>query len=320
MLFIYVTQMNKGLRHFLKYIIILVFGLLCLAIAGEAIVRHYPNSYKLKSNAAQTYANEVETLIFGNSRAYYGINPNKMTSRALNLANVSQTLEYDSFMLEHFFMTCHSNLKNVIIQVDYSNLFDSPLEESSWDWYRCTYYKLYAHCNKHSWFSKYSLELLCPDRFRSKFLETVKYAISGQTHLDCDSLGFGQTTTRRFDAGRMSHATQSGLDRYNAINLDMKDYNTQFLRQMCVFCKQYGIRIIIVSMPIWRELYKVKGHYEEPILNQVIIECKQKYGAEYRNYTSDSRMRDEDFVDAVHLSPQGAKHFTAILQEDFESM
>lgn len=309
--------MDAGLRRFIKYMSFIVLMLACVALACETIVRHYPNSYKLKASVAQSCADDVQTLIFGNSRTYYGINPSEMTGKALNLANVSQTLEYDSFMLEHYFADHHSNLKNVIVQVDYSNLFDVPLEQSSWDWNRCTYYKLYAQCDKHSWFSKYSLELLCPSRFRSKLPEAVKYVLTGRAQLDCDSLGFGQTTTRRFDAGRMSHATQSGLDRYNAIHLDMQEYNAQFLRKICTFCKQAGVRIIIVSMPIWRELYQAKGHDEEPLISEILTECKQQFGAEVRNYMADPRMRDEDFVDAVHLSPQGAKHFTSLLQEDF---
>ncbi|MBO7609995.1 MAG: hypothetical protein J6S96_07325 [Muribaculaceae bacterium] len=308
------------MRNFLKYISFFILGLACVAFVGESVVRHYPNSYRLKAETAQRNADDVQTLIFGNSRTYYGINPGEMTGKALNLANVSQTLEYDCFMLENFFAQHHHNLKNVIIQVDYSNLFDPPLEESSWDWYRCTYYKLYAHCDKHSWFSKYSLELLCPSRFRSKLPVAVKYAVSGQAQLDCDSLGFGQTTTKRFDAGRMSHATQSGLDRYKAIHLDMKEYNAQFLRRMCDFCKNNGVRIIIVSMPIWRELFQAKGHDEEPLVNQELEQCRKEFGAEIKDYMSDSRMKDEDFVDAVHLSPLGAKHFTAMLEEDFGSL
>lgn len=304
------------MKRFLKYVVLFVVPVLCLLALGEAVVRHYPTSYALKHSLARERCDATRTLVFGNSRAYYGVLTDSL-DHALNLANVSQTLEYDYHYLESCFAAHSSNLRNVIVQLDYSNVFDPPLEQSPWDAYRCTYYRLHTGYAKHSLLSRYGFELFNLEQFKRKLPLALTYAFTGKCQLDCDSTGFGITTTRRFDAGRMSHATANGLDRYNAINLDDMDYNVAYVHRIGEFCKAHNVRMILVSMPIWRELYRQKGHREEPLLAKLVEECRTRYGAEFRDYTADPRVKDEDFVDAVHLSPLGAAHFTRILDEDF---
>lgn len=305
----------RGMKRFLSISLAFLLPVCCLLALGEWLVRSYPTSYGLKAHLASTQHAQAHTLVFGNSRAYYGIFTDSL-DHALNLANVSQTLEYDCFYLLHYFADA-GELRNVVVQMDYSNVFDPPLERSSWDDYRCTYYRLYAGCDKHSVLSRYGMELFNPERFKMKLPHALNWVFTGESQLDCDSTGFGITTTRRFDASRMGHATANGLARYNAIDLDMMPYNAQFLHQMGQFCQSHHVRFILVAMPIWHELYEQKGHDEEPLLAQLVQDCRERYGAEFRDYTADDRMRDEDFIDAVHLSPKGAAHFTQLLQSDF---
>ena len=311
-----VLDTAHGMKRFLTISLAFLLPLCCLLALGEWMVRSYPTSYGLKAYLARTQHAQARTLVFGNSRAYYGILTDSL-DHALNLANVSQTLEYDCFYLLHYFSSDAGELRNVIVQLDYSNVFDPPLEQSSWDDYRCTYYRLYAGCEKHGLMSRYGMELFNPERFKMKFSHALNRLTTGESQLDCDSTGFGITTTRRFDASRMAHATADGLARYRAIDMEMLPYNARFLHQMGAFCQQNHVRMILVAMPIWRELYEQKGHDEEPALAQLVQDCRQRYGAEFRDYTADPRMHDEDFVDAVHLSPEGARHFTQLLQSDF---
>ena len=45
---------------------------------------------------------EVETIVLGNSHTYYGIRPELLPYAAVNLANVSQTLDIDLLLLEYY--------------------------------------------------------------------------------------------------------------------------------------------------------------------------------------------------------------------------
>lgn len=311
-----VVALITNMKRFISITLAFLIPLCMILALGEMVVRSYPTSYGLKSGQAQMRHNQVRTIVFGNSRAYYGILTDSL-DLALNMANVSQTLEYDSELLLRYFSSA-SHLRNVIVQVDYSNVFDVPLDESIWDDYRCTYYRIYADCGRHGWLSNYGMELFHPKHFMMKLPHALRYVFTGDYQLDCDSTGFGITTSKRFDASRMSHATANGLARYNAISLESMPYNEQFLCRIAEYCKARNVRLIMVSMPIWRELYNQKGHKEEPLLAKMINKFSRQYGAEYRDYTADSRMVDEDFVDAVHLSPLGACHFTSILNHDFQ--
>jgi hypothetical protein len=90
--------MKKFLKIFIYFFIPIVIASACL----EVYMRHIPNSYKYKDEWMKKNGNTVETLILGSSHAYYGINPEYLSWKAFNLANVSQDLERDFFVLDKY--------------------------------------------------------------------------------------------------------------------------------------------------------------------------------------------------------------------------
>ena len=114
-------------RFIIKTAIFLVLAAL-IAAGIEAYIRSWDNSYKAKDRWMTDNAATVETIILGNSHALFSFRPQYVGCNAYNLANVSQTIDYDNLLLRHYAPMC-KRLKNVIITVDNSNLFDPSLDE-----------------------------------------------------------------------------------------------------------------------------------------------------------------------------------------------
>lgn len=90
------------MRRFLGNILIFSAIIIVMAAIGEAVVRNLPSAYSTKDRALRADGAGVATLILGTSHTYYGLNPDEMGDSVFNLANVSQTPEYDFALLQHY--------------------------------------------------------------------------------------------------------------------------------------------------------------------------------------------------------------------------
>lgn len=291
--------------------------LLGILMLGEAVVRHYPNSYKLKSEFMDRNARQVRTLILGNSHTYYGIDPKLIGSDAFNLANVSQRLEYDYFLLTKYYGQSVGNLKNVIVPVDFTGFFDGPLEGE--DAARVAYYKIYMGNRKYGW-SKYCLELFHIQKFKDKMAPAFKYLFTGSYSLNCDSTGFGIPTTPpdQVTLESMRVSSDRVISHYPGMDVQNVAYNHCFLTKIGEFCKKRGIRLIVVSVPVWPEYYSRIGKKELAVTRLEMQRMERDYSAVCGDYMNDSRFTAIDnFSDASHLSQLGAERFTSVLKEDF---
>ena len=120
------------MKKFLIYISCVLIATVCFLGTGEFIARSVPNPYKYKEEWMQQHHNEVETLVLGGSHTFYGIKPDLFEGISFNLANVTQLLQYDLYLLNRY--EC-PKLKTVIIPISYSTLFCGELENGK-EWYR----------------------------------------------------------------------------------------------------------------------------------------------------------------------------------------
>ena len=94
-------------RFIIKTAIFLVLAAL-IAAGIEAYIRSWDNSYKAKDRWMTDNAATVETIILGNSHALFSFRPQYVGCNAYNLANVSQTIDYDnllsSYILRMFYL------------------------------------------------------------------------------------------------------------------------------------------------------------------------------------------------------------------------
>src|SRR4051812_34687098 len=91
------------MRRFVKNILIYFFlPALLFTIISEALLRNIPNSYSIKKHYMDANASRIEVLILGGSHSYYNIDPAFLKETGFNFANVLQTLNFDSALLEKY--------------------------------------------------------------------------------------------------------------------------------------------------------------------------------------------------------------------------
>jgi len=283
---------------------------LSLAI-GEWLVRKVPNSFKYKYEWMQQYASEVETLILGSSHAYFGISPSYMKHSGFNLANVSQNLKYDSFLLEQYASDCKS-LKQVVLTISYFTLF-SPGFEGTKNWWNGINYKVYMNCPYHSDFSKYNFELSHLPVYAGK----LRSFFQSKSNILCDSLGWGKGYSLRSKPDLWdSILAEQAVCRHTKQDWDYLDENEGYLNKIAYLCQEHSIQLVLVTMPAWSTYYEKLDKKQLNRMYECINELQNEYGLAYYDYLKDSRFVAEDFYDSDHLSDVGARKFTEILTEE----
>lgn len=309
---------SETMKRFMKLLICFVVSIVGMATLTEAFVRHIPNSYKYKKEWIITNGDRVKNLILGNSTIDNAFNPAYVDS-TFSFANSDQLLEYDEFILKKYSKYC-PNLKNVIVALDYGNLFDSEYEtKAGFGWYRAIYYQVYLGYEKHPVLSRYSYETSNPLSVRNKLVGYLSSVITGHNiEYLCDSLG--RTTQESFETKR--DITEDMIESYANKPFCQEDYerNVNYVRGMASFCQENGLRLILVSCPKWHDVVPVlKKERTERIFSLADEIVSQYPCCEYKSYLSDSLLTCSRsyFRDVTHMSNEGSRLFTRIFVEDF---
>ena len=94
------------MKKFLIRSLVFLLPALIVLVLAEAYVRSIPCSYQYKDQWIEAHGDKVSTLILGNSHAFFDLRPSDFADRTFNLSNVSQRLEHDYFLLQHYAQSC----------------------------------------------------------------------------------------------------------------------------------------------------------------------------------------------------------------------
>lgn len=295
------------MKRFLLLSIIFSCSIIITLIIGESIVRTVPNPYKTKNEWMLKNADKVNTIVLGSSHTYFGVRPEFIDS-LYNLANTSQNLKYDYFMLEKYGNLC-SNLKTVILPISYSTFFSKGFENTD-SWFYASYYKIYMNCQYHSDFSKYNAEIFHPSVYFGK----IKSWLLGINNNICDSLGWGLD----YSLGKKKQdwdntASTEAAKRHTAENWDFIEENLSYFKKIVSYCKIRNIKLVFITTPTWHTYYEKLDKKQLDKMYDIIHGYTE---IEYHDYLKDNRFVEDDFYDGDHLSDVGAKKFTLILNEE----
>ncbi len=255
------------------------------------------------------HGERVKTLVLGSSHTYYGILPEEFGDSTFNLANISQTPEYDLALLEHY-LPKMPNLRQLIVPISYFTYRDPSLEKGD-EWMLATRYKIHMGLPLHSDFSVYNLEITDFDSYKGKLKNLIMTTPSNR----CDSLGFGlgfDLTNRdpgwkEKGKGRAEKHTSKTPGRYH----EVMDTQEKLLR----LAKARGIEIIFITTPAWTSYIEALDREQLAEMEEGIEEIKGKFGVAYYDFLRDKRFTESDFYDPDHLSDIGAVKFSKILAD-----
>lgn len=298
------------MKRFLLVLIIFLIPLFVVLVCLEGIARNVPNEYKYKAEWMEQHADSVETLIFGSSHAFYGIDPKVIGKNTFSMAFTAQIPLQDQFLF-HKYINDYKNLKRVILVISYFSLFDDGKGERGENW-RNVNYKVYFDAPMFANFSKNSFFIFHPKPLEEKFLKFLH----GNKSLAVDKNGFGYPIFKKKQTHILDKTSaQVWVNLHTVKNWQGLDENVKYVEKMITDCKKLNVDFIIVTTPTWHTYYERLNQEQLDKMHEVIHNLQKQYSIKYIDMMKDPRFNEKDFTDCNHMSCVGAQKLSAILKD-----
>lgn len=290
------------MKQFIKRTCVWALPVLLIAILVEWLLRKIPNDYILKVHSYESHASDIETLILGNSHAYYDLDPAFFKSRAYNGANVAQTLDLDAKIFFKYENTL-TNLKYLIIPISDMSFF-FKLKNSNDKW-RLKNYAIYYNLYVSNDITDYSEFLSLPLSINRHRL--ISYYLDHETAVTSTDLGWGSNynskVKRNLNETVLKTIIVHRID--DAKNLPEEKSS---LQRIISYCYKKKIKVILFIPPGY-SAYASK--IDSGQLKITLSTCKY-FAAVFNNVyffnlLNDSAYKAEDYYDADHLNEIGAR-------------
>jgi len=298
------------MKVFFKLITVFLLPIFLVGISVELLERNIPNSYQLKDRELKKTSSEIETLILGSSHAYYGLNPNYFEKNTFNFAGVSQSIDIDRRILETYEPKL-KNLKNVIIRLSYTTLFEQ-LKETSEKW-RIKDYEIYTEINLSS-NMKYQSELFSM-KLENNLDDIFNYYIYKENLVKTSNLGWGEELNGQAKSSKQKMG-EAIAKKHSIANKEYFEANKETLASLIKYCQQNNVNVYLITFPAHQAYV---SNLESEQLN-LTVETGKLMQANYSNcyyynFLKSESFNSEDFYDVDHLNHQGAKKMSLTINE-----
>lgn len=300
---------------FLFSLLVIIFFGLCL----EALLQGVPNVYENKDQKIQSGFG-YETLILGSSHAYYGINPDYFDMPTLNLANVSQSVNYDEFLLKRA-LDHLEDVKTVILPISYFTLY-SNMDEGEESWRRSSYVQYFDYPGSTGWQLpspvSHSILLSSPKKL-SLLKKLVEFHVLGNYNTNWTPSGWG-TSFSTEEPPNLQDTGRTAAKRHS-LPVDPRQVteNIASIESILKACEDRAIDVILITLPAstyYREHLETR---RLDFIKKTSISLTDRYSnAIYINLLEDQRFFTPDYYDADHLNHGGAEKLSVILSELIE--
>ena len=273
-------------------------------LALEFFYRQVPNNYSYKDQQLQKVAPDVQTLVMGDSHAFYGINPVYFKDPTFNLSNISQSLLTDELLLEKHIANLPA-LKTVFINISYFTLSakDNALE-SNWRKY-FYHHNMGITAPSISFWNpqRYSMALI--QRF-DKSMDLVQKYHNNYTIVNATPLGYGMQDAS--DIVKDKEAISIVIaNKHEDNSLDFK-HNTARLQRIIALCKKYEVAVVLLEMPVYPAYYNLLDtEKKEKIKSNLNNLSGVDDTVFYLDLSTNPLFEEPDLRDADHLTNSGAK-------------
>lgn len=298
------------MRRFLFNIVIFSAIIILLLVIGEIVVRNLPSSYSTKHNELINQRSKINTLILGSSHSYYGLIPEVLGDSVFNLANISQSNEYDYALLKQYIDTL-PNLKTIILPISYFTYRDPQLEDDPTEWRYVVKYKTRMKLPTHSDFSLYNLELYDFDGYTAQLSNFIFKRPSNMS--SSSGFGLGYTLDNKNPAWK-----ENILHRANMTTFENPGRFPEVLevqKKILQLAQGKNIEVLLITTPVYKEYFENLDRNQENEMRAGIDTLKRKFNVKYFDFMRDNRFNDDDFFDSDHLSEIGARKFSQILRD-----
>ena len=293
-----------------KLLLFLVPLALVLGWFELQLARH-PEELERKQIAWKQACGGTRLLILGSSHALFGLRPDGFSQPAFNLGWVSQTLYYDSSLLE-LSMRSMPHLETVIQTVSYFTLeeeLDDPrVTGRAWAYWRLFGIEPLPQIPRLD--SRRFSRLVAQGNWRS-----VQWAMHGfgpreeMLHVRAD--GWGDPVVPVCQRAQdSSYARERMRDWRSTMFPQKRQAQLVRLGAMARLAKSRGVRFLLVTTPILPEMRALENPKEREWMRRSLDSMARREGISWFDLESDPDFRPQDFLDMDHLAPEGALRFS----------
>lgn len=295
------------MKKYIQKTIIFLLPILIIVVFMEIALRNIPNEYMYKKEYLDRHSHEIETLIFGSSHAYYGLNPEYFLGNTFNASHPSQTLNYD-YEIFNKYKNDLLNLKNIVIPISYFTLTDK-LEEGSGAWL-VKYYNIYYGINtSHS--LKANTEVL-GTKLKINLQKIDSYYIRKDT-LFCGKYGWTKAEKVKKSSDLVKTGRRSAYN-HTRDNINSKKYveiyseNVALINSLLEWCNHHDVLLVLFTPPAY---FTYRQYLNPDQLKATVETCleiaRRNEDCLYINLLDDSSFIESDFYDSDHMREAGAQ-------------
>lgn len=296
--------------------------LVLLAGVLENMIRNIPNSYSYKKNYLDKNAGNIEVLIFGDSHAYNGVNPEMISKNAFNAAFGSQSLDYDIKIFNKY-KNDLEKLKIIVFCISYHSLI-TDLKFRGEDW-RIKNYLIYFGLKGENDELRYKYEIFT-NRQHINIINLFNYYIKGKDNIISTKLGWAPLTDQIQEEAK---TLQEGKERAVFHTFDIysnecrKIYaeHKKNLVELFEYCTNNGIEVILLELPAYQSYYNNLASGQLSQLEDTLNDFTSRFtNVHYINWLKDTDFLDDDFANIDHLNVKGANKLSVKLDMFIRSL
>lgn len=307
--------------RFLKYCLGFFIPVAIAYCILELLVLNIPINYKVFGNYLNTHSQEIEVMAFGSSQMKCGFNPALSDESAINFASTSQHHNEDFHILKGTIDRL-PKLKYVLLEVSYNHL---ELPHHPNDYWKNTIYLKYYNVNafeRPTWFKDRLVYLSNPRFYSYKLLDYYYY------NTDTSQLNeFGFDTNNYEGAFKKLNydETKIASHKFKIISREDTDIfkkNTAYLFEMLDYAKAENLKVIVCALPLYKTYLQERNPNVVRRRDSVLSVIKKKYSNVIllNEETDTLQFTAKDFLNENHLNPDGAKKFTALVNQKLDSL
>ena len=304
-------------RKFLTYCLLFFVPV----IAGYLVIEYFssqlPSVFRANESYIEREQNKFETLVLGSSQMQSAINPEWLESPTLNIASGDQHHDTDFKLLQGIHERL-PKLKTVVLEVSYSH-FELPHNGKDF-WKNSLYLKYYGiNAFERNTYFKDRLLYLANPRFFSERID--EHFIQKQELVAYNEFGFntknyeGQFKVLGHNEEKIAKMPNFKINKVP--NPYIFEINTALFHDMLNFLAEENYQVIITKVPMYKTYHPRKNpdilRRRDSVLQSVLQKYPNTQLLDLENNTVDFNVKD--YWNQSHLNPDGAKKFTARLNQ-----
>ncbi|MEZ4779894.1 MAG: hypothetical protein R2786_10985 [Flavobacteriaceae bacterium] len=292
-----------------------LFPVVLVTVGLEIFYQTTETNYSFKTKQITAEYKDAEILLFGNSHAFYGLDPTYFSKRTFNIANISQSLYFDELLFEKHQPNL-PNLKAVVFTISYFSL--SQEDNTSEDTWRKYFYHQQMDLDVPiiSEFDMRNYSLALARRF-NKSVALVDTFFREGTIVSCYPNGYGMQDEK--DMVESKEAITPIIVKKHEDGLTDFSTNQARLERIIKKCKEENIKVFLVEMPVFKNYYEALNPKKVTKIVETLSALEASHeNVFYYNFSQDPYFQEEDLRDADHLTNEGAKKCSVLLNSKVE--